>query len=223
VATAKAGGIETIPNEYSSRSTPAYVTFGEQQRSLGTSAQQKLVMNLQSTAWLFKHLVGRPFDDEVVRKYQALLPYTLVEVPETKKVGIKVNHAGNDYTFGMEQILAMLLGKLKGIASAGLDNREVRDCVVAVPFYLTNAERCAWLQATEIAGLNPLRLMNETTAIALSYGLFKNDLPEPSEKSRTVAFVDIGYTHTQVAVVQFNKGQLKVIAVSSDFQILVMV
>lgn len=215
-AIAKAGGIETIANEYSQRATPSYVSFGDLQRDLGTSAQQKLVMNLKNTAWLFKHLVGRPFNDQVVKRYQPLLPYDLIEVPQTKRVGIKVNLANNDYTFSIEQVLAMLLGKLKDIASTGLDNRPVSDCVIAVPYYLTNAERCAWLEAATIAGLNPLRMMNETTAIALAYGLFKTDLPEPGDKQRTVAFVDIGYTQTQVCIAQFNKGTLKVIAVSGD-------
>ena len=169
VAVAKAGGVETIANEYSQRATPAYVSFGDLQRDLGTSAQQKVVMNFTSTAWLFKHFVGRPFKDITVERYQKLIPYEITEVPETGRVGIKVNHANQDYVFSIEQCLAMLLGKLKGIASTGLDNRPVSDCVIAVPYYLTNAERCAWLEAAEIAGLNPLRLMNETTAVALQY------------------------------------------------------
>ena len=215
-AVAKAGGVETIANEYSKRETPSYVSFGEAQRELGYSAQQKVIMNLKNTAWLFKHLIGRPFSDEIVARYQPLLPYKIVEISETNRVGIEVTYNSEVQVFSMEQILAMLLGKMKTIASSGLDNQEVTDCVVACPFYLTNAERSAWLEAIEIAGLNPLKLINETTAIALAYGIYKTDLPEPGKKARTVAFVDVGYTQTQVAIAQFNKGSLKVVATAGD-------
>jgi hypothetical protein len=43
-----------------------------------------------------------------------------------------------------------------------------------------------------MAGLNVLKLMNETTATALAYGIYKQDLPEPDKPSRNVVFVDIG-------------------------------
>ena len=81
------------------------------------------------------------------------------------------------------------------------------------------------LDAAQIAGWNCLRLLNETTAgqcshstshldllnlVALCYGIYKADLPEPAEKPRLVAFVDMGYTSLQASVVAFNKGKLKV-------------
>jgi heat shock protein 4 len=58
------------------------------------------------------------------------------------------------------------------------------------------AERYAMLNAAQIAGLNCLRLVNETTATALAYGIFKTDLPE--NEPVHVAFVDVGHAHTQV-------------------------
>jgi heat shock protein 4 len=52
------------------------------------------------------------------------------------------------------------------------------------------------LNAAQIAGLNCLRLINETTATALAYGIFKTDLPENDPVH--VAFVDVGHGHTEV-------------------------
>jgi heat shock protein len=46
--------------------------------------------------------------------------------------------------------------------------------------------------------------------VALCYGIYKADLPEPTEKPRLVAFVDMGYTSLQASVVALNKGKLKV-------------
>jgi molecular chaperone DnaK (HSP70) len=209
IAVAKNGGIETVANEYSARATPAFVSFGEEQRALGTNAQQKLVTNLKNTCYLFKHLVGRPFEDELVKRYQPMLSYELIKMEKSGRVGVKVVANGEEELFSMEQILAMLLGKLKQVAESSMDGKLINDCVITCPFYLTNSERAAWLEASKIAGLNCLRLFNETTATALAYGIFKTDLPEVGQDPRRVVFVDCGYTQTTVSMAHFNKGQLQ--------------
>ena len=66
------------------------------------------------------------------------------------------------------------------------------------------------MDATQTAGLCCLRLMNETTAVALAYGIYKQDLPALEEKPRNVVFVDMGHSSYQVSVCAFNRGKLKV-------------
>jgi len=82
--------------------------------------------------------------------------------------------------------------------------------LMQVPSYFTDLQRRCLLQASEVAGLNVLRLLNETTATALSYGIYKQDLPAGEEKPRNVVFVDCGHSALQVAVCGFNEGKLKV-------------
>lgn len=72
------------------------------------------------------------------------------------------------------------------------------------------------LDAAKIVELNCLRIVNETTAVALNYGIYKQDLPEESEKARRVLFLDMGHASTQVSVCAFNKGKLKVSKVSDS-------
>lgn len=66
------------------------------------------------------------------------------------------------------------------------------------------------MDAAAIAGLNVLRLFNETAATALAYGIYKQDLPPPEEKPRNVVFVDCGHSSLQVYACAFHKGKLKV-------------
>uniref|UniRef100_A0A8B9H175 Heat shock protein 4 like n=1 Tax=Astyanax mexicanus TaxID=7994 RepID=A0A8B9H175_ASTMX len=87
---------------------------------------------------------------------------------------------------------------------------------IKVPSFFTDAERRSLMDACQIAGLNCLRLINDTTAVALAYGIYKQDLPNAEEKPRNVVFVDIGHSSYQVSVVSFNKGKLKVLATSFD-------
>uniref|UniRef100_A0A8C1FKW8 Heat shock protein 4b n=1 Tax=Cyprinus carpio carpio TaxID=630221 RepID=A0A8C1FKW8_CYPCA len=173
VAVARAGGIETAANEYSDRSTPACVSFGPRNRSIGAAAKSQMVTNCKNTVQGFKRFHGRAFSDPFVQNLRSSLVYDLSQMP-SGRTGIKV------------------------------------------PCFYTDAERRSVIDAAQIAGLNCLRLMNETTAVALAYGIYKQDLPAPEEKPRTVVFVDIGHSGYQVSVCAFNKGKLKILATAFD-------
>lgn len=103
----------------------------------------------------------------------------------------------------------MYLGKLRDIAANELKTG-VTDIVIAVPGWYTDIQRRAVIDAAAIAGLNVLRLINDTTAVALGYGITKSDLPEPEANPRHVIFVDVGHSSLSVSVVAFSKGQLTV-------------
>merc|ERR1712088_882319 len=109
----------------------------------------------------------------------------------------------------------MLFTRLKETADAALQTK-VKDVVISVPVYYTDRQRHAMLDAAAIAGLNVLKLMNDTTATALAYGIYKQDLPAPEEKARNVIFVDIGHVGVQVAAASFNKGKLTMRACTFD-------
>ncbi|KAM3968072.1 heat shock protein 70Cb isoform 4-T4 [Aphomia sociella] len=216
IAVAKAGGIETIANDYSLRGTPSCVAFSPKNRILGVAAKNQMVTNMKNTVFGFKRLLGRKFSDPFVQKELKHFPFKVEQRPDGG-IGIRINYLGEDNVFSPEQITAMLFTKLKDIATTALQT-QINDCVISVPSYFTNAERNSLLDAAAIAGLNVLRLMNETTATALSYGIYKQDLPTPEEKPRNVVFVDFGHSSLQVSACAFNKGKLRVLATASDPQ-----
>ncbi|KAI4897313.1 hypothetical protein NFI96_034022 [Prochilodus magdalenae] len=217
IAVARAGGIETVANEYSDRCTPACVSFGPRNRSIGAAAKSQVVTNCQNTVQGFKRFHGRAFSDPFVQNMKSSLVYELSQMP-TGTTGIKVTYMEEEKVFSIEQVTAMLLTKLKETAESAL-KKPVADCVISVPCFYTDAERRSVLDAAQIAGLNCLRLINETTAVALAYGIYKQDLPAPEENPRTVVFVDVGHSGYQVSVCAFNKGKLKVLATAFDPQL----
>uniref|UniRef100_A0A671PHW0 Heat shock 70 kDa protein 4-like n=1 Tax=Sinocyclocheilus anshuiensis TaxID=1608454 RepID=A0A671PHW0_9TELE len=214
VAVARAGGIETVANEYSDRCTPSFVSFGPRNRSIGAAAKSQVVTNCKNTVQGFKRFHGRAFSDPYVQAAKSSLVFDLAQMP-TGTTGIKVMYMEEEKVFSIEQVTAMLLTKLKETAEAAL-KKPVADCVISVPSFFTDAERRSVMDAAQIAGLNCLRLMNDTTAVALAYGIYKQDLPAPEEKPRTVVFVDVGHAGYQVSVCAFNKGKLKVLGSAFD-------
>ncbi|XP_013789175.1 heat shock 70 kDa protein 4L-like [Limulus polyphemus] len=80
IAVARAGGIETIVNEYSQRITPSYVAFKENSRDLGVSAKNKHVTNVKNTLFGFKRLLGRKLRDPAVQRERTYLTYDMHEL-----------------------------------------------------------------------------------------------------------------------------------------------
>uniref|UniRef100_A0A673X6M3 Heat shock protein family A (Hsp70) member 4 n=1 Tax=Salmo trutta TaxID=8032 RepID=A0A673X6M3_SALTR len=217
VAVARAGGIETVANEYSDRSTPACVSFGPRNRSVGAAAKGQVVTNCKNTVQGFKRFHGRAFLDPYVQSAKSSLVYDLAQMP-SGMTGIKVMYMEEEKVFSIEQVTAMLLTKLKETAETAM-KKPVADCVISVPSFYTDAERRSVIDAAQIAGLNCLRLMNDTTAVTLAYGIYKQDLPAPEEKPRNVVFVDLGHSGYQVSVCAFNKGKLKMLASAFDAEL----
>ena len=93
-----------------------------------------------------------------------------------------------------------------------------RDWVVSVPGYYTDAQRRAFLAGCEIAGVKGVqRTMNESTAVALAYGIFKDIRKEFSKETSThVMFVDMGASTYSVSICDFQPGKLVVKSTSYD-------
>ncbi|XP_071088579.1 heat shock 70 kDa protein 4-like [Haliotis cracherodii] len=219
IAVARAGGIETIDNEYSARMTPTFVSFNEKNRTIGYGAKQQSVTNFKNTVAGFTRIVGRKFNDPAVQsEVKSFFRPNEVSTDKAGNAVIQVMYMGEKQSFTPEQLTGMMLSKLKHIAESALKTKVV-DVVLSVPTYYTDAERHALLDACQMAGLNCLRLMNDTTAAALAYGIYKQDLPAETEKPRNVIIIDFGYSSMQTAACSFHKGKLKVVATSSDPQL----
>ncbi|KAL9274251.1 Heat shock 70 kDa protein 14-like protein [Drosera capensis] len=212
VAVARQRGIDVVLNDESKRETPAIVCFGDKQRFIGTAGAASTMMNPKNSISQIKRLIGRPFSDPELQKDIKGLPFTVTEGPDGFPL-IHARYLGESRTFTPTQVLGMVFSNLKGIAEKNL-NAAVVDCCIGIPVYFTDLQRRDVLDAATIAGLRPLRLIHETTATALAYGIYKTDLPENDQLN--VAFVDIGHASMQVCIAGFKKGQLKILAHSFD-------
>jgi len=199
-------------NEVSSRQTPSMVAFGDKERYLGDAALTQQLRNIKNTITDVKRFLGRQFNDPTVQEEMKSLPFKFAELPNNE-IGVSVFYAGEQKTFSLTSIAAMELQKLKDVAEKAT-GRPCVDVVISVPGWYTDQQRRAMLDASKIANLNCLRLVNETTATAIGYGIYKKDLSE-TEPLR-VCFVDVGQSTTSVAIVEFLKGKMKVVSTAYD-------
>ncbi|BCR86378.1 Hsp70 chaperone Hsp88 [Aspergillus chevalieri] len=213
IGVARNKGIDIITNEVSNRSTPSLVGFNARSRALGEAAKTQETSNLKNTVGNLKRLIGRSFNDPDVEIEQEYNTAALCDV--NGQVGAEVSYLGKKEKFSATQLVAMYLTKIRDITSAEL-RLPVSDVTISVPAWFTDVQRRAMLDAGEIAGLKVLRLINDTTATALGYGITKLDLPNPDEKPRRVMFVDIGHTDYTASIVEFRKGELNVKSTAYD-------
>lgn len=203
VAVLEGGQPVVIANTEGGRTTPSIVGFGKSgERLVGQLAKRQAVTNAENTIYSIKRFIGRRWDDTKVERSR--VPYICVR---GKDDTVDVQVRGQAYT--PQEVSAMILQKLKQDAENYL-GEEVTQAVITVPAYFTDAQRQATKDSGTIAGLEVLRIINEPTAAALSYGLDKQD------QDQTVLVFDLGGGTFDVSVLQLGDGVFEVKATSGN-------
>ena len=200
--------VEIIANEQGNRTTPSYVAFTDTERLIGDSAKNQANNNPTNTICDAKRFIGKKFNDQTVQNDMKLLQFSL-----NNKDGnpvFDVEYKGEKKQFRPDEISAMILGKMKKTAEDYLGSA-VKNAVITVPAYFNDAQRNATKDAGKIAGLNVLRIINEPTAAALSYGLDKKD----SEDLNILIF-DLGGGTFDVSILNIDDGMFEVKATAGD-------
>lgn len=159
--------------------------------------------NITNTITCMKLLVGRKFDDAEVQQEIAKQPYKCVKLP-SGGVGISITYNDEPLVISAEHAMAIMLAKAKDVSCKANGGVSIGDAVLAVPSWYTESQRRGILQACEISSGNCLKIANEGTNVALSYGIFKSAKKLFSEtEPQHVMFIDIGYTGMGVTIVDF--------------------
>ena len=203
----KNGHVEIIPNELGNRITPSVVSFTDEERLIGESAKNQGAINPTRTIYDVKRLVGRKYKDSTVQKDKKYLPYEIVD--KDTKPYIKTNVNNEIKMFAPEEVSAMVLIKMKEIAETYL-GKKVENAVVTVPAYFNDAQRQATKDAGTIAGLNVVRILNEPTAAAISYGLDKK------QGEKNILVFDLGGGTFDVSILTIDNKVFEVIATNGD-------
>lgn len=177
--------VEIIASESGNRTVPSMVAFTDTERLIGDAAKGVASTFPTSTVFDAKRMIGRDFHDPLLQKDATHFPFGVVNDGKGRPQ-IQVDTKDGQKTFYPEEISAMVLQKMKGIAESYL-GQTVTDAVVTVPAYFNDTQRQATKDACVIAGLNPVRIINEPTAAAIAYGLDKQGAGE-----KNVLIFDLG-------------------------------
>lgn len=196
VAVMRGGKAEIIPSAEGARTIPSVIAVNKNgERLVGQLAKRQAVTNPENTIFSVKRFIGRSFDDPETQKDVKAMPYKM----KKGNGGVLVEMGGKDYT--PPEISAMLLQKIKVDAEKYL-GEEVKEAVITVPAYFSDAQRQATKDAGKIAGLEIKRIINEPTAATLAYGLDKND-----KKNEKVVIYDLGGGTFDISVLEIGNSE----------------
>lgn len=183
VAASKEGGIEILLNEYSNRATPSMVAFTDHSRSIGVDAASNQLMNIKNTIYDLMAIIGGQCKDGYPFK---------MEKQDDGQLAVVVRHLGQERKFTITQVLAMLFTKLREVGN------DSQDCVISCPQYFDENQKKTLVKAAMIAGLNPLQIISDMSAVVLYYAYYRTT---KDDSHKFMAFVNIGQSNLQTIVV----------------------
>ena len=201
---------KVIENSEGDRTTPSIVAYSkdEDRSMVGQSAKRQAVSNPENTLYAIKRLIGRKYDDSVVKKDIDKVPF---EIKKAKNGDAWV--VANGKETAPPAISAEVLRKMKETAESYL-GETVNEAVITVPAYFNDSQRQATKDAGKIAGLEVKRIINEPTAAALAYGLDKK------RGDRKIAVYDLGGGTFDVSIIEIadvdGENQFEVLATNGD-------
>lgn len=187
--------------------TPSYVLFHPSSPDpvVGDSAKDQAEIYCTQTIFDAKRLIGRKFTDQITQKDMKTWPFKV----DSDAKGRPRLSVGNKKYYP-EEISAKILAKLKDDAEKYFDC-EIKNAIITVPAYFTDAQKTATKNAGNIAGLNVMGIVNEPTAAAIAYSLNYTD-----NLSRNILVYDLGGGTFDVSILTVKGGSINVQVVAGD-------
>ncbi|XP_066507498.1 hypoxia up-regulated protein 1 isoform X3 [Hoplias malabaricus] len=206
--------MEIVLNKESRRKTPVAVCLKENERLFGDGALGVSVKNPKVVYRYLQNLLGKAYDNPQVAQYEKYFPEH--QIQKDGKRGTVYFKYSEEMQYSPEEILGMVLNYSRGLAQ-DFAEQPVKDAVITVPTFFNQAERRAVLQAAQMAGLKVLQLINDNTAVALNYGVFRRK--DINSTAQNVMFYDMGSGSTTATIVTYQTVKTKDAGTQPQLQI----
>ncbi|HWM87745.1 MAG TPA: Hsp70 family protein [Kofleriaceae bacterium] len=171
---------------------------------IGTKAVARLASDPGTTVTSIKRLLGRSFEDPVVRRTQQWAAYKLKRSPQGR---VLVELGGADYA--CEQIAGWIMARLRTLAETRFGAR-IQRAVVATPVAASGDYVTALKTAARLAGLDIIQTIPEPIAAALAVGMHI----EPAERRLVVC--DFGGGTFDVTLMAQDALSFRPLAIDGD-------
>ncbi|KAJ6215443.1 hypothetical protein RDWZM_009943 [Blomia tropicalis] len=207
VAVWKNGSVKIISADqhHRTRTIPSYVGFyADGCVKIGQSAMEETLYNPTDGSTIFgiKRLIGKRTTNRSVMDAMDMYPFHIVDNDGFPNVEVEIDEVSKQ--FSLEQIMSIIMGKLKDMAETYL-GEDVSDAVVTVPAYFNCEQRRMIIVSGKIAGLNIVRIINDSSAIALAYGFGFTSCGH----EQNFLICDLGASKCEISIIQVKMNSFK--------------
>jgi molecular chaperone DnaK len=195
---------EVIANSEGARTTPSIVAFiASGEKLVGQIAKRQAATNPDRTIFAVKRLIGRRFEADEVQAFAKVAPFKIMAA-DNGDAWVEIDGK----LCSPQEISAMVLSRMRITAQEFL-GETVEQAVITVPAYFNDAQRQATKEAGKIAGLEVMRIINEPTAAALSYGI-------NMDADQKIVVFDLGGGTFDVSILELGDGVFQVLSTNGD-------
>ena len=168
--------VKIVPNRMGEKTTPSVIYLHNKELYVGEDIYKDIkILNESEKIYSIKRIIGLDYNDIDLKNEIENLHYNIIKDEKTNKPVIKLNtKEKNEYT--PVELSSLILKKLVSNAEK-YTKQKITKVVISVPANFNDAQRCATIEAAELIGLKVIRIINEPTAAALSYGLGQKFCP----------------------------------------------
>ena len=207
----KNGRAEVFPNKTGNKTTPSIVSFkSDSEPEVGEAAKELLPNNPENTVYDAKRMLGRTFDDKHIQNDMKKWPFKVIKGLRDRPK-ISVTDRGKKKELFPEEISAEVLKHLLNIAREKSRNNELKDAVITVPAYFTDAQRKSTKEAGRLAGINVLSIITEPVAAAIAFGINVDESDD-----HTVLVFDLGGGTFDVSILTIEDNVFEVKSIIGD-------
>jgi len=179
----------TIPNEFGDFTTPAYVSINEKNEIIVGKNAEKSLINSNG----FHSLIGLPSEHQEVKDF----------IMNNKNLKINIDSKFPEIILGDKKFTAIeiymfLLMKLKEISENYIGNI-IKNCVISCPYYMDD-QREEIKNVCKNAGLNCMRILNNSKAACISYDLDRIKLYEP----KNILVIEYGKNDINLTILELE-------------------
>ncbi|KAF2348687.1 Heat shock protein 70 family [Trinorchestia longiramus] len=207
VAVVTDGNVAVLPDARGDKTTPSFVAFNDCRTLVGSDAKDQAVVNCANSFYGVKSFLGRTLEDKAVDG-KFVVDFGFPIFPPFYAGGddaivFQVEYRKEKLELRPEQIVALLIGKMKSIAEQSLGS-DANSVVISVPGSFNTAQRQATLDAARIAGFQNTSLINSSTAAAVAYWDHNRKTDD------CIAVIDFGAGSLSFAIISIRNGDIVV-------------
>ena len=211
LGTVKNHAVDTL--NLSNREIPSMVSFTKTNRTFEDSAQISFLKNILSTFTHLNRLIGLKYESQEFLEHEK--KYMFFNYEFDNDIKEYLYECQYKEKLPIENIIASFFSHLNKIWSNSDNKKKVSGVVTSVPDYFSLCQRKIMLNILKVAGINCYSLLNESSAICLSYFLhhYKN---LEANKNKVICFIDLGQSKLSLHLCSFTNKDIIILYSKSN-------